>query len=159
MESIVVALQYGAEMGLGPMASLQNIAVINGRPRLWGDGLLAVCRASGRFDEAAFEEKIVQENGDMVAYCTVRRLPNGKPITRSFSMSQAQRAGLTGKDAWKMYPERMLQLRARGFACRDAFADALLGIPIAELEDEDFYVEELAAPSSPDELADALTRE
>ncbi len=54
-ESIVIALQMGMEVGLPPMASLQNIAVINGRPTMWGDAQLAVVRATGeleRFEEA-----------------------------------------------------------------------------------------------------------
>jgi hypothetical protein len=31
-EDVLVAMQYGVEVGLPPMASLQSIAVINGRP-------------------------------------------------------------------------------------------------------------------------------
>ena len=122
-EAIVVAVQMGAEIGLTPMASLQNIAVINGRPSLWGDAMLAVCRASGVFDESQFEEIV----GDTKATCTVCRI-GGKPITRSFSIEDAKRAGLLGKSGpWSQYTQRMLQLRARSFALRDGFGDFLRG--------------------------------
>jgi len=129
VETLVVALEMGAELGLPPMAAVQNIAVINGRPSLWGDAMLALCRGSGFFDEAAFEEVI----RDGEASCTVRRLPHGKPITRTFGMDDAKRASLTSKSGpWGQYPKRMLQMRARSWALRDAFADALRGIASAE---------------------------
>lgn len=57
--------------------------------------------------------------------------------TRSFSMGQAKRAGLLGKGPWRQYTERMLQMRARGFAARDSFPDALSGMVIKE-EAEDY---------------------
>lgn len=53
-ESVLVAIQMGMEIGLPPMAALQNIAVINGRPSVWGDAQLAVVRSSGELE--AFEE-------------------------------------------------------------------------------------------------------
>ncbi len=46
-EAIFTAMQLGAEVGLSPMSALQNIAVVNGRPTIWGDAQLALVRASG----------------------------------------------------------------------------------------------------------------
>lgn len=132
---VLIAIQMGSELGLSPMASLQNIAVINGRPSIWGDAMLAICRASGLFDEESFNEEIQEGSakGDLVAVCTVRRLPNGKPVVRSFSMGDAKQAGLLGKSGpWSQYPKRMLQVRARAFALRDAFTDVLRGFDCAE---------------------------
>ena len=135
-ESILVALQMGAEVGLTPMAALQNIAVVNGRPSIWGDAMLAVCQASGHFDHAAFDEEVVGEGPNMTATCTVRRLPNGKPTTRSFSLGDAKAAGLAGKAGpWSQYPRRMLQMRARSWALRDAFPDVLRGFKSTEDQD------------------------
>lgn len=147
-EKIMIAVQMGAEVGLPPMASIQNIAVINGRPGLWGDGMLGVCLSSGHFDNAAFAESLTGTDKGMVATCTVRRLPDGQPVTRTFSGADAVKAGLWGKAGpWQQYPQRMLQLRARSFALRDAFADALRGIRAAEelvdiAADEGGYVPE-----------------
>jgi len=132
-DSVLVAIQMGAEVGLTPMAALQNIAVINGRPSVWGDAMLAICRSSGVFDEAAFEETIEERDGKIIASCTVRRLPNGKPVTRTFSMDDAKQAGLAGKPGpWQQYPKRMLQMRARSWALRDTFPDILRGLNCAE---------------------------
>lgn len=132
-EAIGIAIQLGMELGLPPMAALQNIAVINGRPSVWGDAMLAICRGSGIFDESVFEETVAGEKDNQVATCVVRRLPNGKPVSRTFSMTDAKRAGLSGKSGpWTQYPARMLQMRARSFALRDAFSDILKGIYSAE---------------------------
>lgn len=131
-QAILVALQMGAELGLTPMSSLQNVAVINGRPSVWGDAMLAVCRSSGLFSEADFIEEVQGEGNKMVASCTVRRV-GGQPITKHFGVSDAEKAGLWKKTGpWQQYPARMLQLRARGFALRDAFSDALKGFLSAE---------------------------
>ncbi len=43
--TIVVALQFGMELGLQPLQSLQNIASINGQPGIWGDAALALVLA------------------------------------------------------------------------------------------------------------------
>jgi hypothetical protein len=45
-ESCLLAIQHGAELGLSPMQSLQSIAVVNGRPSVYGDTALAVCKGS-----------------------------------------------------------------------------------------------------------------
>lgn len=160
-EAIVVAVQMGAEIGLTPMASLQNIAVINGRPSLWGDAMLAVCRSSGVFDESQFEE-VVTDKG---ASCTVCRI-GGKPITRTFSADDAKKAGLLGKAGpWSSYPQRMLQMRARSFALRDGFGDFLRGIRSTEEERDGVYIEHQPAQAAPLRASetsgnslDALTR-
>jgi len=160
-EAIFVALQMGAELGLSPMASLQNIAVINGRPAVWGDAMLGICKASGVFDEAAFEERIVGDGDSRKAVCTVRRLPAGKPIVREFTASQAKKAGLLGKTGpWTTYPERMLQMRARSLALRDGFADLLRGFKaVEEVQDYiDVDARTAAAPAPVESLADLTER-
>ena len=161
---VIIAMQMGAELGLSPMASLQNIAVINGRPALWGDAMLAICRASGVFDEESFEE-VVEDTGKgaLKATCTVRRLPNGRPVVREFDLSDAKMAGLLGKSGpWSQYPKRMLQLRARSFALRDAFTDVLRGFDCAEEVRDIPKAQSLKARTvveQLDELADAVESE
>lgn len=131
-QAILVAIEMGAELGLPPMASLQNVAVINGRPSVWGDAIPAVCMASGLFDFEAFEETLEydDESGFAVAAtCTVRRLPKGRTVTRRFTVDDAKRAKLLGKSGpWSEYQPRMLQMRARSWALRDAFPDVLRGL-------------------------------
>ncbi len=131
---ILLAMQLGMEVGLPPMASIQNIAVINGRPSLWGDVCLGLCRRSGLFDEEAFEQvwQYDAEGNAVKAICTVRRLPNGKKIVSEFTWAEAVKAKLDTKDTYKSYRKRMLMNRARAFALRDGFADVLKGVLIAE---------------------------
>ena len=137
VDSIIIALQLGAEVGMGPMASLQNIAVVNGRPSIWGDAMPAVCMRSPSWDPGAFSEDIEGQGDNMVAHCRVRRR-GGQPVDRSFSVADAKKAGLWGKAGpWTQYPKRMLQMRARSWALRDCFPDALKGMYAAE-EAQDF---------------------
>jgi hypothetical protein len=125
---VLVAMQMGQELGLKPMQALQNIAVIQGRPSLWGDAMLAVCRQAHDFEYV--DETLDEAN--MVATCKAKRRDEPE-VVRTFSMKDAQVAGLGGKGGpWKTYPKRMLQMRARGFALRDTFPDVLRGIIIRE---------------------------
>jgi hypothetical protein len=124
--NILVAVQWGMELGLQPMQAMQNIAVINGRPSLWGDSVIALVKASPAC------EYVIEEVGDDSATCRVKR--RGEPEQeRSFSTSDAKAAGLLGKQGpWSQYKKRMLQMRARSWALRDVFPDVLRGMPIAE---------------------------
>ena len=125
---IVVAVQWASEVGLAPLAAMQNMAVINGKPSLYGDGMMALI--TGHPEYVSHKE---WREGDE-AFCTIVRMRFGEKVetTRSFSMADAKRAGLDGKGPWRSYPKRMLQMRARGFAARDSFPDALSGVIIKE---------------------------
>jgi hypothetical protein len=141
--SCVLAVQHGAEVGLGPMQAIQSIAVINGRPSIWGDAALALVMASPVCEYV--KETIEGEADAAVAICTAKRKGYPEPVVVRFSMADAKRAGLAGKSGpWSQYPKRMLQLRARGFALRDAFPDVLKGLITSE-EAQDYA----ANPESP----------
>jgi hypothetical protein len=125
---VVIALQMGQELGLKPMQAIQNIAVINGRPSLWGDAMLAVCRQSPDFEY--IKEEYLEDTKTYI--CRVKRKHEPEFMQR-FSEVDAKTAKLWGKDGpWTQYPRRMLQMRARGFALRDAFPDLLRGIITCE---------------------------
>jgi len=128
----IVAIQMGLEIGLMPIQAVQNIAVINGRPSLWGDALLALCQASGLL------EWIEETIEDDFAVCEVKRRGDIKIGRQKYTVADAKRANLWGKaGSWTTNPKRMLQMRARGFGLRDKFADILKGIQSAE-EQRDF---------------------
>lgn len=132
---ILVAVQMGAELGLKPIQALQNIAVINSKPSVYGDALLALVQVHPSFEDIKewFDEKT------NTAFCTVKR-KNQSEHTVSFSAEDAKKASLWGKSGpWSQYPKRMMQMRARGFALRDKFADALGGLITAE-EAQDYPV-------------------
>ena len=122
----LVAMAYGDSLGMAPLQAMQSVAVVNGVPALYGDGMLALVQASAVFE--SIEESI--EDG--AAVCTVKRR-GMKPVQRIFTTDDAKRAGLWGKQGpWQQYPSRMLQMRARSWALRDAFADVLRGIQSVE---------------------------
>lgn len=145
-ENIMVALQWGAEVGLGPLQALNGISIINGRPSLWGDAALALVR--GHPACAGVREGVEGEGDARFGWCEVTRRGE-QPQRRTFSMADAKRAGLAGKTGpWQQYPDRMLQLRARGFAIRDVFPDALRGVITAE-EAQDIPAEPLPPAKGP----------
>lgn len=124
--NILVAIQWGLELGLQPMQAMQNIAVINGRPALWGDAVIALVRGS------PLCEFIYETDDGTTATCRVKRRGEDEQV-RTFSMEDAKTAGLMGKSGpWTQHPKRMRQMRARAFALRDVFPDVLRGMPVAE---------------------------
>ncbi|MEQ6471540.1 recombinase RecT [Comamonas sp. wu1-DMT] len=135
----LIAMQWGAELGLKPLQSLQNLAVINGRPALWGDAVIALVLSS------PVCEYVTEDDDGHTATCRVKR--KGAPEqVRTFSMEDAQKAGLAGKQGpWSQYPKRMRQMRARAFALRDVFPDVLRGMPVAE-ELQDMATSQQASP-------------
>jgi len=162
-EGAAVALQLGAELGLPPMAAIQNIAVINGRPSLWGDAQLAVCRATGELE--AFAEWYQQGgtkvprnpttfNDDTTAVCVVKRR-GMEPMESAFSVADAKRAKLWNKTGpWQEYPHRMLRNRARSYALRDTFGDALRGLLSSdEVSDTPYAVTSASMPTGSLDLA------
>jgi hypothetical protein len=109
------------------MQAMQNLAVINGRPSLWGDAVIALVRSS------PLCEYVIETDDGNTATCKVKRRGDPGEQVRTFSMEDAQAAGLKGKQGpWTQYPKRMRQMRARAFALRDVFPDVLRGLPVAE---------------------------
>ena len=145
---VFVAMMWSRNLGLPIVQGLQNIAVINGRPSIWGDAALAIVKASGLLE--SFKETLAGMGDSMTATCTIVRKNEVDPYTASFSVYDAKLAGLWGKQGpWKQYPKRMLALRARGFALRNAFPDILLGIGIAEEEQDITPAETASAEPTP----------
>ena len=149
-QDTLVAMMMGSELGLNPIQSLQNIAVINGKPSIYGDALVALVQNHPTFGgiEEWFDDQA------MTAHCRVWR-KGGKAHEQTFSRKDAEHAQLWGKSGpWQTYPKRMLQMRARGFALRDQFADALAGLITAE-EAEDYPEERDMGPARKAEVAES----
>jgi hypothetical protein len=135
-EKVLTAWLFGAPLGLGVLSCLQFVSVVKGRPALYGDAIPAVVkRARGKIEES-YEGTYPEDN--YTAVCIVTR-PGEKDVRGEFSILDAKTAGLWGMKSnkgepmpWTQYPKRMLKMRARAFACRDQFPDALAGILIRE---------------------------
>ncbi|KSV78964.1 hypothetical protein N182_18375 [Sinorhizobium sp. GL2] len=147
--AVAVAIMSGAELGLKPMVSLRSFTVINGKPALYGDGLINVVRMSGRVEY--LRTGCDEINGKLIGYCEAKRLDTGEEKRVEFSQDDAIRARLwddretvrkqvwdNGQKVWKdgqpndapwyRFPKRMLAWRAAGYCLRELFGDVLGGI-------------------------------
>jgi len=148
----VVACLAGAHLGLDPFQSVQGIAVVNGRPCLWGDAMIAVVKGSGLVEDEKTEFFPDRKNCEGIRY-TVKRRGIPTPYVGTFTRRDAEQAGLWGKKGpWSTNPVRMMMQRARAFALRDGFADVLKGISIAEEQRDIIDAETVDAPKSAPEL-------
>lgn len=134
---VAIAIEFGLNLGLTPLQSLQSVMVTNGRPCLWGDAPMALVSQHRAFNGTKTEWA---GDGDKFGCTfTVFRMVKNKSVAHSwtFTIEDAKRAGLWGKTGpWSTNPKRMLMVRARAFALRDAFPDALRGSGIAEEMDD-----------------------
>ena len=145
-EDVLVAVQWGYELGLAPLQALQNIATINGKPSVYGDAAMALVQNSPVCEDVKeyFEG---EGTSNPIAVCVAKR-KNRTEVISKYSVEDAKRAGLWNKQGpWTQYPKRMLQMRARGFALRDAFPDVLKGlITVEEAQD---YPEDTPVAQAP----------
>jgi hypothetical protein len=135
--AISATILYGDEVGLGPMVSLAKIRVIDGTPTLYAEAQRALVLAAGH--ELWPEEKTATR----VTYAGRRR--GSDQIARvTWTLDDARRAGLAGREAWRKYPRQMLTARASAELCRDLFADVIGGLAaVEEIDDAAFIAGEV----------------
>jgi hypothetical protein len=155
-EKVAIGIMHGMEVGMTPMASLQSIAVINGMPSLWGDGLVAVVRASGELEDLQEGLEVDDKDGKpLLAWCKVKRRGEVSWKERQLTWPEVIRAGWAKKEGpWTNTPGRMMIIRVRGWLLRDMFADVLRGLHSAEESEDmvDITPQVNAAPApTPDE--------
>jgi hypothetical protein len=125
---VFVAINMGAELGMEPFQAIQSIAVIEGKPCLYGDGLIGVVRASPK----CMWIKESLSDDCKTATCETQRKDDPQTISATYSMEDAVLAGLDSKFNWRKHPKRMLQMRARAYCLRDAYPDLLKGLGVVE---------------------------
>jgi len=148
----LIGMQFGAELGLPPMQAVQNIAVINGKPGLYGDigkGLLL-----GRGFKIE-ERDTAETKAKSAAWCRITR-PDGQVTERTFTIDDAKTAGLWGKQGpWTTNPHRQMAWRAFWFAARDIASDVLKGLGgVEELQDYKMNAVETSAFEAPTRLSE-----
>jgi len=119
---IFVTIMAGQELGLAPMASLRSIHVVQGKPVISADGLVAVALAH---PQCEYFHSVTSSDTE-ATYETKRK--GSPPTRRSFTSEDAKRAGLLGKDTWKKYPAAMLRARCKADLARDVYPDAVSGV-------------------------------
>lgn len=148
---ILIVWQLGKELGLDKMQSLRTLGCVNGMPFAYGDGQLALIRRHPKFEAIKEWYEGEEFKDSFKAICMMKR-QGEEPVIKEFSVADAKVAGLwQKKGTWTQYPKRMLQHRARGFAAKDAFPDALYGLK-SEYEAQDvaesMRVVDVPAPKS-----------
>lgn len=133
-EDATIAIIYGMEIGLPPLASLQNIAVVNGSPTIYGDGQLSLVQASGKLEwhKSYYTGNYPDDN--FTAVFEVKRIgANQESVKKEYSIADAKIAGLWKKaGTWTTNPKLMLLYKPKSYALREAFADILKGMKSTE---------------------------
>jgi hypothetical protein len=145
-EQVLVAIQTGSEAGMTPLRALSSVVVINGSPSWRGDAARALVENSGELKVGTSVQSGVRGEGEqMVGWCKTWRREEPEAHESTFGVADAKRAGLWGKQGpWVQYPKRMLMYRAMGFHLRDHFSHVLLGLRIAE-EQQDIELQQVTA--------------
>lgn len=128
--AIAACVLYGDEVGLGPMQALAQISVIDGRPALSAEAMRALILARGH-------ELWVEESTISKATIAGRRRESEQTSRVTWTMDDARRANLAGKQNWRTYPRQMLAARATAELARLIFADAIGGLALVEELDEE----------------------
>lgn len=124
---VAMTIMAGQEMGFTPMAALRNFHVIEGKPVLSSDGMVALALGSGK---AAYFKRI-EESDDRVTYETLR-VGDDKARRCTWTKEMVKIAGLNTKDNWRLFPRAMLAARAKAELARDVYPDVLAGCAAQE---------------------------
>lgn len=126
-------LVAGRELGLGPVASLRNIHVIDGKPSLGVHALTAVAMPHC--------EKWEVESDATRCRITCKRRGYPSEHTLEYTLDDAKRAGLDSRPNWKRMPREMLFARCASNLVRRVFPDLVAGVLSSE-EAEDLSYEQ-----------------
>lgn len=123
-EAAFTILMTGRELGLSPMQSLRSIHVIEGKPTLSADLIVALVKK--RSDVCQFFRLV--ESTEKVATYETQRVGEPSPTRMSFSIAEAERAGVAGKDNWRKFPAAMLRARCSAALARAVYPDLAMGL-------------------------------
>ena len=156
-DDILVIALAGRELGLPPMAAINKIFVVDGKPTLSAELMCALVQREGH-------EIWVESSSSKKAVVKGKRKGSDREQSVEFTMEEASQAGVAGKQNWKKYPAAMLRARAISALCRFAFADVLMGHSYTPEEmgadvvtNEDGAVIEATATDSVDAVPKTIT--
>lgn len=121
--NVLLAIEYGDALGLAPIAAIQGVHIVDGKPTASAQLIGALVRRAGH-------RLRVQVNAEgTAAKATIVRADDlDFEFTSVWTIERAQAAGLVGKGTWKQYPAAMLKARAITEVARDACPEALSGV-------------------------------
>lgn len=122
-QAAVAIIQKGLELGVPPMYALSNIVHIQGKPTANSELMLALIYRDHGDAAVGFQESTAD-------HCTVayRRRGWAQPGLFTFTMKEAEAAGLLKNQVWRSYPAAMLRARAISAVARMAFPDSIGGM-------------------------------
>lgn len=170
--NVTLVLWYGAELGLPPMQAIQSIYVVNGKPQLSGQLWLSKVREAGHQafiacrhcdrppeqhppHDTEEEHRYAKDHDETRCTVTIVRGDTGDRHSETFTIEDAQRAGLTSKDVWKSWPRRMLQWRAASACATTICPEVALGYG---MEGDEIAADEPTAEQSLAQAVDARTQ-
>lgn len=124
----------GLEIGLTPMQALLGMHMIEGRPTLAADTIVALIVR--RTDVCEYWRSI-ESTPERHTIETKRRGEEFQPVRRTWTLDDAKRAGLTGKTIWQRYPVDMLRHRCATSLAREVFPDIIAGMAYTREEISD----------------------
>jgi len=127
-EAMAIMLLCQAE-SMHPAIAMRDYHVIQGRPALKADAILA------RFQQAGGSVKWETYTDECVTGIFSHPAGGSVPVTWTFDM--AKKIGLTSKDNWRNYPRAMLRSRVVSEGVRTVFPGCVIGVYTDE-ETEDF---------------------
>ena len=131
----MVKVMAGAEIGLPPFASMSGIHIVQGKPVLGANLIATLVKNDPRYDY-----RVKRSDGEV---CILAWYENGKPVGESsFTIQEANAAGLTGKQTWKAYPSDMLFARALTRGARRYAPGIFGGAPVYTPEELDVDTDE-----------------
>lgn len=153
-----VRIITGIELGISPMQALRTIAVVSGKPVMDAALISALCM---RHHECVSWRLV--ESTDKQCTMEAKHARNG--ITRlTYTIEQAAKAGLVGKDNWKKFPAAMLRARCTSSLARIAFPEVVAGVYVPDElertapEQAESVVDATPAAPEPDAAAEIIAR-
>lgn len=127
-EEAMIRMMTGMELGLSAMQSIRGVYVIETqgvrRPSLAADMMVGVVKMRG--DTCSYFRLI--ESSDTIATYETQRRGEPQPVKLSYTIQQANTAGLTGKGTWKAHPAAMLRARCSSALARIVYPDLVNGL-------------------------------
>lgn len=119
---VLVVLLTGREFGLQPMQAMRMLHVVDGKPVMAADLMVGLCL--GRREVCEYFV-LVESTADRATYKTKR--VGTQEVVLTWTMKQAQTAGVTNKDNWRKYPDAMLRARCASALARAVYPDLMAG--------------------------------
>ncbi len=123
----IVKVLLGQELGLKPIQSMMGIHIVEGKPEIGAALMAALVKRSGRYD---YEVTHHTDAGCEIAFFAIKEGKREAIGSSGFTMEDAKRAGLAGRQNWQHYPRNMCFARALSNGVKWYCGDAIGGLPI-----------------------------